>query len=93
MGVRGDLVVDGESECKSFAACLSGNAGLCARANSVQEVFELEAKGFAFGDVRLGEGEACGGVLTVRQVGSGWGVGAAAVGAGRGEEPAAGVVA
>ena len=66
MGVRGNLVVDRESECKRFAACLSGNAGLCSRANSIQEIFELEAKGFAFGDVRPGEGEACGGVLTVR---------------------------
>ena len=65
MGVRGDLVVDGESECKSFATCLSGNAGLRACANSIQEVFKLEAKGFAFGDVRLGEGEACGGVVGV----------------------------
>ena len=63
MGVRGDLVVDGESECKSFAACLRGNAGLCARANGIEEVFELEAKGFAFGDVGLGEGEAGGGVV------------------------------
>jgi len=65
VGVCGDLVVDGESECKSFATCLSGNAGLCACAHSIQEVFKLEAKGFAFGDVRLGEGEAGSGVVGV----------------------------
>ena len=82
MGVRGDLVVDGESECKSFAACLRGNAWLCARANGIEEVFELEAKGFAFGDVRFGEGEACGGVVGVG--GRGRGGGGRGRGGGRG---------
>ncbi len=64
MGVRGDLVVDGESQSESFATCLGGDAGLRAVANGVEKIFKLEAKGFAFGDVRFGEGEACGGVLT-----------------------------
>ncbi len=63
VGVRGDLVIDGESEGKSFATCLSGNAGLRAVAHGVEEVFKLKAKGFAFGDVGLGEGEAGGGVV------------------------------
>ncbi len=65
MGVGGDLVIDGESECESGTTCLGGNAGLRAGAHGVEEVFKLKAKGFAFGDVRVGEGEACGGVLTV----------------------------
>lgn len=73
MGVRGDLVVDRESQCESFATCLGGNAGSSACAHGVEKVFELKAKGFAFGDVRLGEGEACGGVLTGRGGGTGWG--------------------
>lgn len=56
MGVGGDLVVDGESECKSFTTRLRGHAGLRARTNGIEEVFEFEAKGFAFGYVCLGEG-------------------------------------
>ncbi len=79
MGVGGYLVVDGESECQRFATSLSGDAGWCACAHGDEEVFEFEAKGFAFGDVRLGEGEACGGVLT----GCGRG-GVGGVGCGRG---------
>lgn len=80
MGVRGDLIVDGESQSESFATCLSGDAGLRAGANGVQEIYELKAKGFAFGDVRLGEGEACGGVVGVCGRGGGRGRG----GGGRG---------
>ena len=63
VGVRGNLVIDRESQCESFAACLGGNAGLRAGAHGIQEVFKLKAKGFAFGYVRLGEGVAGGGVV------------------------------
>jgi hypothetical protein len=62
VGVCGDLVVDRESKCESFATCLGWNAWLCACAYSVEEVFEFKAKGFAFGDIGLREGESGGGV-------------------------------
>ncbi len=62
MGVGGDLLVDFEGESEGGSACFGGDAGGCARADGVEEVFQLEAKRFAFGDVGFGEGEAGGGV-------------------------------
>ncbi len=64
MGVRGDLVIDREGQCKCLTTRFCRNAGLCASAHRVKEIFELKAKGFAFGDVRLGERQSRGGVLT-----------------------------
>ena len=75
VGVRGDLLVDGESKRKSGATGFGGNAGLRAVADGVEEVFKLKAKGFAFGDVGLGEGEAGGGVDGGHGVGRGGGRG------------------
>ncbi len=69
VGVGGDLGVDFEGEGESGAAGGGGHAGLGAVADGVEEVFKLEAKGFAFGDVGPGEGEAGGGVRGRRRSG------------------------
>ena len=63
MGVGCDLLVDSEGKRESCTTGLGWDAGLRAVANGVEEVFELKAEGFAFGDVGLGEGEAGGGVV------------------------------
>lgn len=55
MGVRGDLLIDCESKRESCATGFGWDAGLRARADSVEEVFELKAEGFAFGDVGFGK--------------------------------------
>jgi hypothetical protein len=62
VGVDGDLLVDGEGKRERGATCFRGDAGLRSGADGVEKVFELEAEGFAFGDVGAGEGEAGGGV-------------------------------
>jgi hypothetical protein len=46
--VGGDAVVDFEGEGEGGAAGFGWDAGWCAGADGVEEVFELEAKGFAF---------------------------------------------
>ncbi len=54
-GVGGDLGVDLQGEGESRAAGLGGDAGWIAGLDGVEEVFEFQAKGFAFGDAGLGE--------------------------------------
>ena len=68
LGVVGDVVVDLECECEGGAAGFAGDAWRGAVLHGMEEVFYFEAQGFAFGDVGLGEGEACGGM---RRVGCG----------------------
>ncbi len=60
VSVGGDLGVDLEGE--GGAAGLGVDAGLGAGLNGVEEVFEFQAKGFAFGDAGFGEVEAGGGM-------------------------------
>lgn len=69
MAVSGDLLVDGESKRESGTTGFGWHAGLCAGANGVKKVFDLKAKGFAFGDVGPGEGEAGGGVYDASERG------------------------
>ncbi len=70
----GDLVVDFEGQGEGGAAGFGGDARLGAGADGVEEVFEFEAKGFAFGDAGLGEVEAGGGMLRVGLLHT-WGLG------------------
>ena len=57
-----NLLIDGECKRESGTASFGGDAGLRASSDSVEKVFKLKAKGFAFGDVGLCKGEAGGGV-------------------------------
>ncbi len=61
-GVGDDLGVDLEGQSEGGAAGFGGNAGLCAVAYGVEEVFKFEAERFAFRDAGLLHGQAGGGM-------------------------------
>ena len=57
-----DVLVDLQSERQSGPTGEASDAWRGAVSHGVEEVFQLQAKRLAFGDVCLGEGEAGGGV-------------------------------
>lgn len=61
MGVSSHGGLDFEGEGEGFPALASGNSWLLAGADRVEEGLDLEAEGFAGGDLGLDEGEAWGG--------------------------------
>ena len=62
MGVRGYFFVDLQGQSQGGSASLASDTGRRMRADSVEEVFELETKRLGLFDWSLREGQACGGM-------------------------------